>query len=149
MDRIRHICEQVLGIVDDEHIELAVIEDYAFSRAAAHAHELGELGGVVKVALIGRAVPYVLVPPTVLKLYALGKGGGKGTDKTAMALAAYKRAGVEFPDDNQCDAWWLRNMGLDAYGHAAFELPAGHRKALSSVAWPTVFGDVAAPVVAS
>jgi hypothetical protein len=66
----------------------------------------------------------VLITPATLKAYATGKGNG---DKTAMAMAALKRADREFGDDNQCDAWWLRAAGLDWYGQPEFALPKVQR----------------------
>jgi hypothetical protein len=53
-----------------------------------------------------------------------------------MAMAAYKRAGREFADDNQCDAWWLRAAALDHYGQPEFDLPKVQRERLAKVVWP-------------
>lgn len=91
--------------------------------------------GVARLALLDLEVPYAVVNPSTLKVYATGK---KGADKTAMAMAAYKRAGLEFADDNQCDAWWLRAMGLDWIDIAPFPLPVAQRAALYAVTWPAV-----------
>lgn len=111
--------------------DLAVIEDLP-----THAHGAGITGmvhGAVRAALIDALVPYVTVPPASLKKYATGKGNA---DKTAMAIAALKRFGREFADDNQCDAFWLRAMGLAAYRHPLAELPAAQVESLGKVAWP-------------
>lgn len=113
------------------HADLAVIEDLP-----THAHGAGITGmvhGAVRAALIDALVPYVTVPPASLKKFATGKGNA---DKTGMAIAALKRFGCEFADDNQCDAFWLRAMGLAAYGHLLVELPAAQCEALGKVAWP-------------
>ena len=111
--------------------DLAVIEDLP-----THAHGAGITGmvhGAVRAALIDALVPYVTVPPASLKKFGTGKGNA---DKTAMALAAFKRFGREFADDNQCDAFWLRAMGLAAYGHPLVELPAAQTETLAKVVWP-------------
>jgi Holliday junction resolvasome RuvABC endonuclease subunit len=111
--------------------DLAVVEDLP-----THAHSAGITGmvhGVVRAALLEAGVPYVLVAPATLKKYATGAGNG---DKTAMAIAALKRAGAEFADDNQCDAFWLRAAGLDRLGHPLFPLPQAQRDALDKVTWP-------------
>lgn len=115
----------------DLGVDIAVIEDLP-----THAHGAGITGmvhGAVRAVLMGASIPYALVTPATLKAYATGKGNA---DKTAMALAAYKRAGAEFADDNQCDAAWLRWAGLDHYGAAEFEVPAAQRTRLDAVAWP-------------
>lgn len=137
MDRILWLRAAIAEHIASCAPHLVVIEDYAFSRGG-HAHETGELGGVVKARLIDDGQPYAIVGPTNLKRYALGKGNGKGTDKIAMGVAAYKRSGTEFADDNQCDAAWLRWMALDYYGEPAFEMPSAHRAALSVVPWPSL-----------
>jgi Holliday junction resolvasome RuvABC endonuclease subunit len=114
-----------------EGADLAVVEDLP-----THAHAAGILGmvhGVTRHTLILLGVPYALVAPASLKRYATGKGNASKTD---MALATYKRARLEFPDDNQCDAWWLRAMGLEHLGRPVVELPETHRAALLPVRWP-------------
>lgn len=113
--------------------DLAVIED--LPRGAMGGSSTGMAQGVARCELLDLNVPYVLVVASVLKTYATGKGTAS---KIEMALAAYKRADMEFPNDDECDAWWLRAMGLDALGEPLFELPASHRKALAKVSWPVL-----------
>ncbi len=115
--------------------DLVAVEDLP-----THAKSAGITGmvhGAVRAALIMWGIRYVLITPASVKKYATGKGNA---DKTAMALAAFKRAGVEFGDDNQCDAWWLRAMALDYYGSPVVEVPQSHRVALEGVTWPKVAG---------
>lgn len=135
--RLALIWSKIADLIVDA--DVVVIEDYAYSRADAHAHELGELGGVVRLGLWSAKVPFVVVNPTTLKRYALGKGGGKGTGKLDMALAAQRRLGYSSAaaDDNEVDALWLRMMALDHYGdERAVRMPAEHRAALAKVPWP-------------
>ncbi|MCM1943187.1 Holliday junction endonuclease [Streptomyces sp. G3] len=112
-------------------IDLAVIEDLPTHAKAAGI--TGMVHGAVRAVLLEAGVPYALVTPATLKAYATGKGNA---DKTAMAIAALKRAGREFGDDNQCDAWWLRAAGLDQYGAAEITVPQAQRDRLAKVAWP-------------
>ncbi len=51
----------------------AVVEGYAFG-AAHKAHDIGELGGVVRTMLFEGGVPFALVPPPTLKKFATGAG---------------------------------------------------------------------------
>lgn len=120
-------------------IDLAVIEDLPTHAKAAGI--TGMVHGAVRTVLMEHGVPYALVTPATLKAFATGKGNA---DKTAMAIAALKRAGREFGDDNQCDAWWLRAAGLDWYGHAEVEMPKAQRDRLGKVDWPQLGAEVAA-----
>jgi hypothetical protein len=117
-------------------VDLAVIEDLP-----THAKSAGITGmvhGAVRAVLMELGVPYVLITPATLKAYATGKGNA---DKTAMAIAALKRAGREFGDDNQCDAAWLRWAGLDWYGQPEFDIPKAQRDRLAKVTWPEGVGQ--------
>lgn len=113
--------------------DLVVIEEYAFSRADAHAHELGELGGVVRLRLWELEVPFVTVGPSQLKRYACGKGNAK---KDEVLVAAVRRLPDFDGDHNQADAAWLRAMALDALGHPVVAMPQEHRVALAKIQWP-------------
>lgn len=137
--RLQTIVDQIglaLGEGPDgigDGVDLVVIEDLP-----THAKSAGITGmvhGAVRLRLIDFGTPYVLVTPATLKAYATGKGNA---DKTAMAIAALKRAGREFADDNQCDAAWLRWAALDALGQPEFPVPAAQRARLAKVTWPEV-----------
>lgn len=108
--------------------ELALIEDLPVHGKGAGI--TGMVHGAVREGLLSLKVAYATVPPATLKKYATGRGN---CDKAAMAVAAYRRAGVEFTDDNQCDAWWLWVMARDLTGDPVFELPKAQRDALDKV----------------
>lgn len=135
--RLQFIAEH-LRIVLEGGCDLAVIEDLP-----THAKSAGITGmvhGAVRVVLLEAGTPYVLITPATLKAFATGKGN---VDKTAMAVAALKRAEREFGDDNQCDAFWLRAAALDWYDRAEFEVPKAQRDRLTKVAWPDLNGEPA------
>ncbi|MGW7355149.1 Holliday junction endonuclease [Streptomyces sp. NPDC054802] len=113
--------------------DLVVIEDLPTHARAAGV--TGMVHGTVRTLLMRQDVPYVVLTPATLKAYATGKGTA---DKTAMAMAAYKRTGLEFADDNQCDAAWLRWAGLDRLGCPEFPLPAAQRDRLDKADWPAL-----------
>ncbi|MFE6021653.1 Holliday junction endonuclease [Streptomyces sp. NPDC056441] len=114
-------------------VDLVVMEDIPQNSHAAKP--IAMVHGVVRNLLVKAGIPYALVVLATLKFYATGKGSG---DKVPMALAAYKRAGLEFDDDNQCDAAWLRWAGLDWLGCPEFSVPAAQREALKKAVWPAV-----------
>lgn len=96
-------------------IAAVCLEGYAYSRNMAGVAERVEMGGIIRHYLaVDLMLPVVVdVPPTTLKLFAVGRGSGKGenkVDKAVVRLAVYKRYGLEFPDDNQCDAYVLARI---------------------------------------
>lgn len=115
----------------DRWVDLAVIEDLP-----THARTAGFTGmvhGVVRALCLDVGVPYVLVPPAMVKKYATGRGNATKTD---MRMALEQRADLDVRDD-QVDAWWLRALGMDALGHPLVEVPKAHRATLDKITWPT------------
>lgn len=112
--------------------DLAVIEDLP-----THAHGAGLTGmaqGVIRLALIEAEVPYVTVPAATLKKFASGKGNATKAD---MRMELFKRTGLDLRNDNEVDAWWLRQIGLHLLGHPdALALPKTHIDALTKVKTP-------------
>lgn len=89
--------------------DLAAIEGLGFdsTRVVSSAMVHSQVRGV----LLEHGVPYALIAPTTLKCFATGDS--KAT-KSDMLAAARQASGINFGDDNQVDAWWLRRMGLAA-----------------------------------
>ncbi|MFI7010016.1 crossover junction endodeoxyribonuclease RuvC [Streptomyces sp. NPDC050145] len=134
--RLLHVREAIAEDLAEHRPHLAVIEDLPTKMHAAALKIIGKLHGVVVGALLDADVPYAYVPPATLKQFACDKGNA---DKGQLAAAAYLAAGAEFADDkggDQCDAWWLRAAGHEAYGAPLFTLPRAQRDRLSVVAWP-------------
>jgi Holliday junction resolvasome RuvABC endonuclease subunit len=127
--RLAQIRDTIAGLCGG--VDLAVIED--LPTHASSAGISGLVHGAVRAALLDAGVPYALVTPATLKKYATGNGSAK---KSGMILAAYKRFGVEFDDEDQCDAAWLRAAGLDQLGEPLAVLPAAQRQVLAKVRWP-------------
>ena len=100
-----------LGLVSDE-VCMVVMEEYGFAGKGKVFH-MGEGGGAIKLGLIQalgiqRKVAYPsTVSPTSLKKFVLGKGVGEKSD---MKIQVFKRWGVEFSDDNECDAYGLAQV---------------------------------------
>jgi Holliday junction resolvasome RuvABC endonuclease subunit len=116
--------------------QLAVIEQFgAFQGSAARTVPM--VHAVVRMRLMHAGIPYVLFTPQTLKTFATGR---HTADKAAMMLAAFKRMGREFTDDNECDAAWLRAAGHYAYGEPVVDLPKSHTEALHKVIWPRIAG---------
>ncbi len=136
MERLDEILTQVRG-TGEPRPELVVIEGYSFGSHSAHAHELGELGGVIRYDLWRVQIPYVDVAPAVLKKFTTGKGNAS---KFEVIAAAIRRWGFEGSDENEADAYMLRMMGLCHYDVPAvmpdLEVPGYAREGLAKVQWP-------------
>lgn len=113
--------------------DLVVVEGYSYA-SANQAHQVGELGGVIRVALHEAGIPFVDVAPAALKKYATGNGGA---GKAEVLAAAIRRLGYSGHDDNEADALWLRSMALDWYrAGPGVGLPKAQRAVLAKVDWP-------------
>lgn len=108
--------------------ELALIE--APTPRSPSSVVSGMVQGAVRLVLLELGIPYGTLMPASLKKYATGKGTG---DKVPMAIAALKRAGREFPNDNECDAFWLWVAANDHLGQPVFDLPALNRESLGKI----------------
>ena len=116
-----------------EVADVVVLEGYSYA-SPNQAHQIGELGGVVRVMLHERHIPFVEVAPATLKRFATGKGNAT---KDAVLAAAIRRFGFEGSDNNEADAWLLRAMGLEHYLGSSIPLrPAYMAEALERVDWP-------------
>ncbi|MFC8515531.1 Holliday junction endonuclease [Streptomyces sp. NPDC057257] len=131
--RLVEIRNKIGALIGDHPTDLIVLEDVPATMKGAAGKVIPMLHGAVRAVLLDLGLPYIVIPPSTLKAYATGKGNA---DKTAMAIAALKRAEREFADDNQCDAWWLRAAGLDWYGQPEFDLPKVQRERLAKANWP-------------
>jgi len=130
MERLAEIRSTILGLAFE--IDLVVIEGYSYGSGHG-AHQLGELGGTIRLALWDAVIPYVDVAPTARAKYATGRGNA-GKHLVVSELSA--RTGRAFHDDNQADAYILRAMALEHYGHPCIDVPKTHRDALAAITWP-------------
>lgn len=129
--RLTEIDDVVHEAMIRHRIQYALLEDLP-----THAHAAGITGkvhGVVRARLIRLGIPYGSIPPSNLKQYATGKGSGPGTNKAGMILQAFKRGGIEFKNDNLCDAWWLWSMANDKFHIPNLAMPAPNRKAIDKI----------------
>jgi Holliday junction resolvasome RuvABC endonuclease subunit len=121
-ERIDGIAAQTLEHARRFDCKIVAIEQYAFSRADGHAHERGELGGVVKRELF-RAGLEVCVYHATSSRKLLGKAPRKGAKDWAAARLVSTGAPVAWLGD-QYDAFLAANHHLSIIGGDALMLPA-------------------------
>jgi crossover junction endodeoxyribonuclease RuvC len=104
-ERLVFIRDKVLNLCAGA--EKVLIEGYAFNRGN-RAHQVGELGGVVRTALYEAGIEYLEVSPAALKRFATGRGNA---DKIGVATAVTKRWGVMLRTEHEYDAFVLAKIG--------------------------------------
>lgn len=120
--------------------DLVVVEGPSYASEGAGTWDRAGLWWLVVGRLTGAGLNVVEVPPSNVKMYALGKGGGAGTGKDEVLAAVIRRylPVVQVPGNNEADALVLAAMGARFTG-APIEpggtIPAAHTKALDRVRW--------------
>lgn len=110
--RLKEIKDKIAKIAKNENIEIASIEGYSYASQYSQAHSIGELGGVVKVALRELNILIVTIPPTCRAKFATGKGNSGKIDVMSAITA---KTGIIFTGadgNDKCDAWILEQMTL-------------------------------------
>jgi len=100
VDRIKEICQKVIKHCVSVKNPFVCMEGYAFDRMN-RSHELGELGGVLKLFLNVKNIPWLEVPPTTLKKFVAKKGNAP---KNLMPMWISKRFGFEPIGGDAADA---------------------------------------------
>ena len=122
-------------VVAAQNDPIVVVEGYSFSSRNSQSHALGELGGVVRLALYEAGVSYIDVPPTSRAKFATGKGNAS---KNEVVSSISARTGIVWSGkgaDDMCDAWILRQMGLAHLGESEYDWPVANMTALDKIDW--------------
>lgn len=109
--RLVEIAKRVSDGVRGQNPSIVAMED--LPRNARSAGVTGMVQGVIRRELQSRGVPYFLVVPSTLKKAATGNGRAS---KSEMLDAYTGATGLINRDDNQIDAYWLRQVGLALTG---------------------------------
>lgn len=109
-DKIGGVADQLLR---SRHC-FAVIEGFSFGSRGKAVYEIAGLGYLVRYELYRRGMPFVVVPPAMLKKFVCGKGTAQ---KSLMIREVYRRWSIEVKDDNEADAVGLAHLGAALLGH--------------------------------
>lgn len=91
---------------------------------------------LVKQELYRQGIPYYIVPPSTVKLYATGNGAaGKDDVLTAMVR---RHPGVEFSGNDEADAMAIAAIGARYYGQPVEASTAYMARAMEKMEWPDV-----------
>lgn len=114
-ERLEDIRRAVLDFLDAHDPELVAIEGFAYNAKGASVFEMGGLGWLLRWALFMACRPYVIVPPSTLKLYATGVGNAP---KEIVIREVFRRWQFEARDNNEADAYALARFASEAAGSA-------------------------------
>lgn len=125
------IAASVLDVVLEDRADVAVIEGYGYARPHTLA-ALAELGGVVRTTLHRHRVPFVVIAPSALKRFAVGRGNATKEEmlEAASVLTATLDPERQPSSHDEADAYWLRRAGWWRYTRNM--VPTG----LEDVRWP-------------
>ena len=139
VERLVEISERVVNHAINSKCSAAIIEGYSFGSKFSRAHSLGELGGVVKVALYKAGFLVVEVPPKCRAKFATGNGNSNKEDVLRSLMGQFPaRFNLECGND-ECDAWVLEQMAYAKLGESTHEWSKAQLTALEKVDWAPLF----------
>ncbi len=119
-ERMIEIKSNIVVELSPYETPVVVMEGFSFGSRQTHAHALGGLGWIVRAELYERDIPYIVVPPTVLKKYATGKGNAS---KNEVVSSVSAKTGIVWSgsgSDDRCDAWVLCQIGRKIAGQEIY-----------------------------
>jgi len=135
VQRLLEARNDLLHIVNQNSVDCVSIEHYSYASRNSQAHSIGELGGVMRLALYEAGVPFVEIPPTCRAKFATGKGNA---GKSEVVSAISVRTGIVWDGGDgtdRCDAWVLEEMLRFKLGLSVIDWPKSHTDALEKVDW--------------
>jgi len=112
IERILYIINEITSL-PIPYLDLVVIEGASLGSFKTRSlFTLGKLHGLIEMFLKENEIKYIIVPPRSLKKFITGKGNAK---KELMLLKVYKKYGIEFDNNNLCDAFALAKYGEENY----------------------------------
>ena len=134
--RLRAVAGQVIHAA--RHSDVVAIEDLYMGNGTGAQLDRAGLWWIVVNSLISIGIPVIPIANNHLKMYATGKGAGKGTDKDYVLAAAIKRYGhlADIVSNNTADALVLAALTARHYGHPIEDnIPATNLRAVAAVRW--------------
>lgn len=106
VERLAYIRDQLALVLKTFKPEFAALEGYSVN-SVNRPFDLGEVGGLVRLALHDAHVPFIVVTPTQLKKFVTGSGA---SDKEALQKWVAKKWEVTLTQDDQADAFGLAQV---------------------------------------
>jgi Holliday junction resolvasome RuvABC endonuclease subunit len=142
VERLQAIRDDITNLLIANEIECVLLEGYSFASRSGQAFSIGELGGVVRLAIYELGIPIVEIPPTCRAKFATGKGNAS---KNEVISAVSARTGIIWGNpgaDDKCDAWILEEIGLAYLGKSRYSWPEMNLSAMEKIDWSSLEGNV-------
>lgn len=104
--RLDYIGQRCMEFVEVHRPKIIAIEGYSRG-SKQRREEAGELGGHIRWLLVKARIPFMDIPPTILKKFVTGKGN---SPKEIMMQQTLKRWGYEASNNDICDAYGLMRL---------------------------------------
>lgn len=108
--RIIDQIDRIIETIEDYGKPIICIEGLSFGSKGQSTLDLAGLHFCLRVALYKDDHHFFIIPPTTLKKFVTGTGR---CQKNLMLLKCYRKFGMEFDNDNLCDAYCLAKYGLE------------------------------------
>jgi Holliday junction resolvasome RuvABC endonuclease subunit len=113
-DRIIQLEKEFKFIANIRQLKNLYIEGPSYASKGAFVLQMGALHFYIRIFFRKKDINYKIITPGTLKKFVAGKGKGNAK-KELMLLKTYKKWGVEFDDNNLCDAYGLARLALEDY----------------------------------
>jgi Holliday junction resolvasome RuvABC endonuclease subunit len=140
-ERLLEIRNEIIELVGTSGVEIVAVEGYSYASRHSQAHSIGELGGVIRVALRELGIPIVVIPPTCRAKFATGKGNS-GKSEVMSAISA--KTGIIWSGgdgNDRCDAWILEQMTLTYLGLSPYDWNEDQISALKKCDFTAITGE--------
>lgn len=104
--RLGQVYDRIRALASDPQMLMVAIEGYSFGSDLS-SKLMGEVGGVIRLAVYHAKLPWVEIAPTMLKKFVTGKGNAT---KEQMVLSVYRSWQYEAESHNLADAYGLARM---------------------------------------
>lgn len=125
-ERLAFITDEIMKFCGEVNERFVIArEGYSFGSKGRATFSLGELGGCIDLCLFKSNMPnlvkYYHLSPNAVKKFCLGSGSIK--KDSGYLLKVFNKFNIEFPDDNQADAFMIAQTLLGFLKASRFQSP--------------------------
>lgn len=119
--RLAMLRSKLIRLLDATQPALAVIEDYSYN-SINKSQGMGEWGGVARLVLWDRGIPFVTVPPSTAYWLTVNPQEKSGLTKKAETQRWAETMGLPHAQEDMCDAGMLAVVGRLVRGEPPHQL---------------------------